>query len=409
MVLAPVLLCSAALVLLSGRDPYWSDWAAEAMPAVSALLDGDLGGFLTNSPTYGASLLLRAPLFLLADALGAGEDGVFRAGALLGIGALAAVASYLVAFLRTSGARRRDLILSAAVIAGSPIAAKAMDYGHPEELMATALVVAGLILALRGRAVLAGVALGLAIASKQSALIAVLPAVAVAPARGRWWVAGLAGGLGLLLVSPFVLFTETFVGAQSALATASGQFFHSHQLFWPLGLDAPTDVYLSGRVAPSWLAPFPRPLIVLLSVPAAAWFARRVRRGLSPPEDVLLLVSLLALGRCLLDPWNMDYYHLPLIVLLASWEILERRRPPVLALGVTAAVWISYTSLPVRYGDLVYAVYMAWALPLAWWGVRTLRNRPRLQVVQLRSAVMLRTNARSVSDTNVRLPEHRGI
>jgi hypothetical protein len=116
-------------------------------------------------------------------------------------------------------------------------------------------------------------------------------------------------------------------------------------------------------------------MIVLLSVPVAGWFFARLRRGSAHREDVLLVVALLALFRCLLDPWNIDYYHVPLIVSLASWEVVARARPPVLSLAATAAVFLSFSVMP-SYGDLVYAVYMGWALPLGWLMVRELRAAP---------------------------------
>ena len=60
-----------------------------------------------------------------------------------------------------------------------------------------------------------------------------------------------------------------------------------------------------------------------------------------PREDALALFALLALERCLLDPWNLGYYHLPLVLALVAWET-EKRRPPVIALSVTVALWLTF-------------------------------------------------------------------
>ncbi len=82
--------------------------------------------------------------------------------------------------------------------------------------------------------------------------------------------------------------------------------------------------------SPAWLAPIPHPLIVALALPLSlAWWWRAGHDR--PREDALALFALLALERCLLDPWNMGYYHLPLVLALVAWET-EKRRPPVIAL-----------------------------------------------------------------------------
>ena len=126
--------------------------------------------------------------------------------------------------------------------------------------------------------------------------------------------------------------------------------------------------------SPAWLAPIPHPLIVALALPLSlAWW----RRGGAdrPREDALALFALLALERCLLDPWNLGYYHLPLVLALAAWET-EKRRPPVIALAVTAAIWLTFRTFELRTGMAPLFMYLAWTLPLGAMLVRELFAKP---------------------------------
>jgi hypothetical protein len=76
---------------------------------------------------------------------------------------------------------------------------------------------------------------------------------------------------------------------------------------------------------------------VLLSVPLTAAFA--VRRRRLAPQDVFALLALLFLLRCLLDPVDNAYYHVPFVVSLVAWEGLARHRLPVFGPLVSVAVW----------------------------------------------------------------------
>ena len=121
------------------------------------------------------------------------------------------------------------------------------------------------------------------------------------------------------------------------------------------------DVPAGAAVTPDWLAPIAKPLIVALTVPLSALWAYR-RRG--PRSDALLLLALLLLVRCMLDPWNVIYYHLPLVVALLAWEVLDGRRIPLLALATTGAVWLTFKTYGGAYGDGPWLAYLAWTLPL---------------------------------------------
>jgi len=98
-------------------------------------------------------------------------------------------------------------------------------------------------------------------------------------------------------------------------------------------------------------------------VPATLLWRRR--HGAKPAStDVLLLLALLFLARCVLDAANNGYYHLPFLVALASWEALERERPPVVSVAAAGLVWLTVVKLPGSISpDAQCATYLAWALP----------------------------------------------
>ena len=50
------------------------------------------------------------------------------------------------------------------------------------------------------------------------------------------------------------------------------------------------------------------------------------------------MLALLFLLRCMLDPWNVGYYHLPLAVALLSLGGAAARRAPVAGLALRCAV-----------------------------------------------------------------------
>ena len=134
----------------------------------------------------------------------------------------------------------------------------------------------------------------------------------------------------------------------------------------PLGIPATPEFIAGGHgstMCPAWLAPLTRPLIVALGLVLALTWWLRGGSGRNR-DDALLVLALALLLRCMLDPWDLVYYHLPLVVALAAWEAVRGRGLPVLATVVTAACWISFEVYDARTGIGPYVVYLAWTLPL---------------------------------------------
>jgi hypothetical protein len=149
--------------------------------------------------------------------------------------------------------------------------------------------------------------------------------------------------------------------------TNTGLLFHPHQIFWPFGVPATPEFIAEGhgtRMGPEWLAPLTRPMIVGMSfaVSLAWWVRSGPRRNL---DDVLGLLALVLILRCMIDPWNLVYYHLPLVAALAAWEARRGRDLPVLSVVVTAACWLTFVVYDARTGNGPFLAYLAWAVPLA--------------------------------------------
>jgi hypothetical protein len=369
---APVLAVLAVVLLTlrasAGMEP-GLDYFGDASAAIDALARGDLTGFFASQPMMGSfSLLLRAPF--VATVFDSSLDAVYFAGALPCI--LATVVLGL-ALARVAAERGQPLAVQG-IVAGlaviNPITFRALHWGHPEELLCAALCVGAVLAALRERELLAGILLGLAIATKQWALIAVLPVLIAAPRR-RLPLLAIAGALAAAFYLPGLIANgDSFRGATEAAAgqAVGGASTTPWSLWWPLA-DVADSPFGERYLAPDWVGTVSHPLIVLLPIPLAALLWRRPDRR---PDDALLLLALLFLLRCLLDNWNNDYYHAPFFVSLLAWETLRRPGVPYLSLAVAILLGISFWPDQSRiFADsldnapLLFAFYAAWAIPLA--------------------------------------------
>jgi len=363
-------LAAAGLALRAGvtMEP-GLDYFGDASDSIDALVRGDLAGFFAGQPLMGSfSLLLRAPF--VAPVFHSSIETVYFAGALpcmlatlvLGL-ALARLAAE-----RGESSAIQGLIAGLAVI--NPITFRALHWGHPEELLCAALCVGAVLAALRERELLAGVLLGLAIATKQWALIAILPTLLAAPRRQLTMLA-IAGAITAAFYLPGLFVNADRFGTATQAAAgqaAGGASTTPWSLWWPLaGID--DSPFGERYMAPAWVGALSHPLIVLLPIPLAALLWRRRDRR---PDDALLLLALLFLLRCLLDTWNNDYYHAPFFVSLLAWETVRRPGVPRLSLAVAVLLGLSFWPDQTRIfavsladAPLLFGIYVAWAVPLA--------------------------------------------
>ena len=150
----------AVIAWLGLVDFSWNDYDLEASGAYRALSQGHIGTFVSLCPAYAGSMVLRAPFALVPGFWGGGELAVYRAVALPGLAALVVLAVWLAAQMRARGLPMLARVTAVALVSSGPVAERALELGHSEELLAAALAVGALLCALRGRTVWAGLLLG---------------------------------------------------------------------------------------------------------------------------------------------------------------------------------------------------------------------------------------------------------
>ena len=348
----------------------WNDYNTEARPAFTALTHGHALEFLRLAPAYGGSLVERAPFALLPGLWGGGQLAVYRMVASPCLLAAAVLGVWLVAQMRAAGRPALWRAVALGVCVANPLTLRALELGHPEELLGGALCVAAVVLAAHERPLWAGVALGLAIANKEWALLAVGPVLLALPSRRALCMLS-AGAVAAIVLAPLALVGSSgFVSATRGAAAPPSAIFQPWQIFWFFGHHGAAVHGLFGEVKPGyrtargWVGVVSHPLILATALPLTALAWGRGRRGRS---DALLLLALLLLLRCVLDTWDTVYYPIPFVLALLAWESLgERARPVALALSSTVLAWITFQWLPAHVSaDLQAVFFLAWTLPLA--------------------------------------------
>ena len=170
---------------------------------------GDTAGFMARLPGYsGFTVSVGAPAALLTGALGGAETMAYRLSSAPGLLALAALGVAVAAPVRAAGRRGWPIFLLFA--AGDALTLETLKFGHPEDLLAAACAVGGVLAARGGRTVWASALIVAAVVAKQWAVLAILPAALAAPRAGlRIAAAGVIGAAALLLV-------QTQAGAPAA-------------------------------------------------------------------------------------------------------------------------------------------------------------------------------------------------
>jgi hypothetical protein len=367
--------CALLLGAMGLLTPAFTDYEMEAEPSLLSLRDGDWVAFLQQAPAYGGSLVLRAPFALMPELWAGGDLALFRsmAAPCLLLGAVLGVVLWSRAL--ELGRSRATAWIALLLVAANPLTLRALEIGHPEELLGGVLCVAAVLAAGRGRPVAAGVLLGFAVANKPWAVLAVVPVLATADA-GRIKLLAAAAAAGTTVMLPLVLAGGAVQEAAAVARTTSG-IFQPWQIWWFLGEHGHVVVGNFGekpdyRVGPEWLAGTAHQAVVI--VPAILSLALLPRLRSRPWHDGLLLLAFALLLRCVLDPWNVSYYSLPFLLALVAWEIHAEDRPPILSMGATLLCWVTLVSLPsIAHPDLQAAAYLAWTVPLAvWMGARLL-------------------------------------
>lgn len=357
--------CALGLGAMGLLTPAFTDYEVEVEPALQALRSGDVAGFLSLAPAYGGSLAIRAPFALAPDLWGGGDLAVFRSMAAPALLAGAIFGVFLWSRARSLGRPPVACWIALLLVAGNPLTLRALEIGHPEELLGAVLCVAAALVARTRHTVLAGVLLGLAVANKPWAVLAVLPVAWIA-AGLRMRLLAASGATAAVILLPLAL-AGGVTDEATAVASNSGAIFQPWQIWWFLGdtgnvVMGSFGVKSDYRTPPGWLPGAMHPLLVLVTVGASVVVLLRMR-GRAWHEGLLLLAFAFLL-RCVLDPWNVSYYCIPFLLALVTWEV-HAHRLPVVSMAVTLLSWVTLVSLPLQVSpDTQALAYLAWALPL---------------------------------------------
>lgn len=344
------------------------DWRGDSWPAVHALASGHLSEYLSAKAMMGPfSTLVEAPFTAIA---GGDETHAYRFAAFPCLLAAGLLGLYLARIAGRRGASRLTQILLAGLCLVNPITIEALNYGHPEEILTAALAVGAVATASEGRAGWTALLLGLALASKQWAVIAVLPALMALPNR-RVRVALVAGAIAAVLTLPGLIAAPGSFFEVSQNAASGGRIVSPWSVWYPASTVVVEKHHLGGETltahvhkGSAMVGAVSHPLIVLLAIGLPLGLALRRRKFSLSGSDAMALLALLALLRCWLDPVDNLYYHEPLLLALIGWDALSPRGLPVRALSGTAlALLFRHWSL--QLGDVAAfnAAYLAVVLP----------------------------------------------
>jgi hypothetical protein len=291
---------------------FWHPWAfggfgadfyAEALPPLRLLAHGHVLGFIDTSPAYLGSLLLRLPAILPALWLHASPQVVYVCAA---VPALLAGPALCVLMSGVETPSRRRFAISPLLLLGiNPLVWFSITFGHPEDVLTTALVIAAVVYGARDRGRAAGTLMALAVISKPWAAVAISALLVVPTQRRRTWLAF--GTVLLAFWLPVMVARELTLGSGGAVASGVGAIWNGPQLLYWLGPTNPISQNAHVLIVLAGL------LLGLL------WFRLRgADDGLDRLSAGLWLLGLLFFIRFAFDPWDVAYYPLPVVMVLMA-------------------------------------------------------------------------------------------
>jgi hypothetical protein len=379
-----VVLAVVASALVARASPSGLDYLApscvatvcdDAGPSIEALSHGDLHGFFASQPPMGSfSLLVRTPPAIVSNLLGGDDLSVYRSGVFICVLAAGLLAVFLAATMIRAGRPWTLWALLAAACVVNPLVYQAAYWGHPEEVLGAVLAVGAVIAAGRRHWLVAGLMLGAALTTKQWAALAAIPVLIAAPAGTRVRLALTCAALAAALTLPMIAADPgRFHAAQDNVSVKSSytNTVTATNLWWPFASESfgkGLDVYghekeISQFSLPNDLGRSLHLGVIGVAVLLALLYARRREGG--NPDDLLQLVALVLLLRCMLDPLTFSYHHAPFLVALISFEALCRRVPVLSAWSVASLLAMNELIVPAGDAGLVNAFYLAWTIPLA--------------------------------------------
>jgi len=346
--LAGIVLASAFMV---SRISATGDWPVDSWPAIDALARGQVGGYFSAKAMMGVfSTLVQTPFAAVAG--GGPQLLVYKFASFPCVLAAGGLGLYLAALARHRGVSAAGQWTIAGLCVVNPLTVAALGGGHPEEILTGALAVAAVAAASDGRRGWAAILLGLALASKQWAVIAILPTLMALPARRLPVAAGALAIAAAFMLPPLIASPQTFREVHDNAANTRGAVT-PESVWYPLAsvkakvvAEQPERLVAHVHTAPALVGALSHPLIVLLVLGLPLLLARRRGRLWLDGSDAMALLALLALLRCALDPVNNIYYLEPLLLALLGWDALASRSLPLRGLcGVAVALVLRQWSL----------------------------------------------------------------
>ena len=301
------------------------------------------------------SMLVRTPPAIVSNLAGGDDLLVYRSGVFVCVLA----AGLLGVFLAMSMFRRGRPWTLWALVAGAcvlnPLTFQAAYWGHPEEVLGAVLAVGAVIAAGRRHWLVGGLMLGAALATKQWAALAILPVLIAAPAGTRLRLALTCAALAAALTVPMLAADPArFKAAQDDVSVASSytNTVTATNVWWPFASGSTEQGFdVMGQRATITQYSLPDSAgrvmhhgVIAVALVLSLLYARTRRRG--NPDDLLQLVALLFLLRCMLDPLTFSYHHTPFLVALIAFEALRRRVPVLSAFTIGALLLMNEVVVP---------------------------------------------------------------
>ncbi len=321
------------------------DYPDDAAAPIHDLATGHLGALLSTDMVMGPlSIIFRAPFAALGDG---SELSMYQWGSIPCLMVAGLLGLHLARVAARRGAGWPTQVVIAAVCLYNPLTLEALRAGHPEEILTAALAVWAVSAAAESRNTRAAILLGLAIACKQWAIIAVFPVLMALPGRRLRTLAATAGVAAALILPAFVAHPAGFVDQQTN-AASSTRVVGVMNVWYPAATTSARHVeYTNGsldiqvRQIPSAIAGSSHTAIVLLCLLLPLLLAWRRGTFSLGGSEAMALLALLSLVRCALDPFDNVYYHLPLLMALLAWDALDVRQVvPVRALALVAVAYL---------------------------------------------------------------------
>ncbi len=366
--------------------------ADNAGPPIEALAHGRFAELPRVQTVMGlTSVLWRVPFVVVANGFGAGGRLGYSVGAVACLLPLVGLVGWL-ATREPSWHQLAAAALAALVMILGPSTASALRDGHPEEALTIALAIAAVLAAQADRRLTAAVLLGLAIGSKEWALLAAVPVLVALPA-GRRRAALIACGVAALASAPLVLLDPVaFHRADTTIGPI--HVVDAMSVWWPIsavmGHHLPFHMQRPEAAGGGLAAAAAIVCLVGLALRGRPACGREVRAWIDP----MALLALIGLLRCITDPEDGSYYLVAAVIPLVVWEVGTRRRLPVAAVLLWGVQGLCFTGpspfgqgFPELSGAPAVPTFVAATLLLAGYlTVRTfVRSAPALRPVASRS------------------------